>query len=85
MQVREVKRIDLRNHETVITKDRLAELERKERAHDAYLWAVRRMADLSRHVCSNEGYQRPFVEGFEACLVEFSQAVVDAPVLEAYP
>jgi hypothetical protein len=58
--------------EVVIPVHRLAELERKERGHDAYLWATRRMADKARISCSD----------YARALYDFCELVAEAPMTD---
>jgi len=64
----------MQRDEIPIARARLAELERKEKAHDSYLEATRKM----RALMERELLPASFREGWRACLREFSQAVIDA-------
>lgn len=64
----------LANNETKITKARLEELERKERAHDAYVRATRKMGD--RLAALQEGLPREDLSGYRAAIRDFSELVV---------
>ena len=68
----------------IVNSAELATLRRKARAHDAYLWATKRMADKVRQ-------QKPFVDefpthknidyaaGYERSLLDFAGLVQQAP------
>lgn len=64
----------LHNSETKIERSRLAELERKERAHDAYVRATRKMADADALAATFE--QKDYILGWRDCLRKFSELVV---------
>lgn len=69
--------------ETVISESRLKQLLAKEQAHDAYLWAMKRMADKSRLLGGPRAYtsgdDQVWTAGYKMALSDFSQLVVDAP------
>lgn len=71
----------LAKDETIISIHRLEELEKKERSHDAYLWATRRMADRVRSIQANVGIgtSGEFSDGYTQGLTDFARLVVEAP------
>lgn len=64
--------------EVPIQDKRLAELERKERAHDAYMAATRVMADHLVRLDMQRGGLGARDQGYRDCLRDFSLAVLDA-------
>lgn len=73
-----MKKVYLTVDQEVIPKGRLAQLEAKERAHDAYVWATKRMADAARSVRESD-HPRAYVAGYGDSLHQFCQFVVHAP------
>ena len=64
--------------DVTINRYRLDELTRKAKAHDAYLWATKRMADRRREV--DIGHHAPgYSIGYSAALMDFSELVQQAP------
>lgn len=60
--------------EVRIKADRLKELEAKERAHDQYLHAMRRM----RIIAGDMAHETDYEKGFFACLNKFAEMIVEA-------
>ena len=66
-----------------VNRYQLEDLRRKAKAHDAYLWATKRMADRrrevvggrTRHPFQNDAY----VLGYSDALMDFSELVQQAP------
>ena len=60
-------------------------LQRKARAHDAYLWATKRMADRTRAVGESflfGNHTAGYLNGYHAALQDFAGFVKDAPPTE---
>jgi hypothetical protein len=74
LRAKNIRLVVMQKDEIPIARARLAELERKERAHDSYLEATQKMRTLTRV----EAGAPLFREGWRACLRAFSQAVIDA-------
>ena len=58
-----------------VNRYQLEDLRRKAKAHDAYLWAAKRMADRRRFLVGS----RDHVMGYHAALMDFSELVQQAP------
>jgi len=76
-----MKRVDLPSGYEVVNSDELARLRRKERGHDAYLWAIKRMADKARKVGTLE-QTHTYVKGYQDSLYDFCVLVKEAPIVE---
>ena len=79
-----MKAVRIANDETVISQARLDVLLAKERSHDAYLWAIRRMADKARAMAAVDdprltAVNTAFVIGYQRSLHDFSCLVMEAP------
>ena len=64
--------------DVTVNRYRLDELTRKAKAHDAYLWATKRMAD-KRRIQSDAYPGSLFSAGYSAALMDFSELVQQAP------
>lgn len=65
-----------------VNRYQLEDLRRKAKAHDAYLWAAKRMADKQRSVSesfSSGVGSLGFVLGYRSALMDFSELVQQAP------
>lgn len=66
----------------IVNSAELASLRRKAQAHDAYLWATKRMADKvrDRTRTHNTPGGQVWNGGYQAALTDFAQLVKDAPM-----
>lgn len=71
-----MRKVDLPTGHEVVNSHELATLRRKARAHDAYLWATKRMADLNRV----QGRADEYGCGYGDSLRDFARLVKDAPI-----
>lgn len=70
--------------DVIVNRYRLDEITRKAKAHDAYLWATKRMADRHREVVGGRT-RHPFqsdayIVGYSDALMDFSELVQQAPL-----
>ena len=63
----------------IVNSAELATLRRKARAHDAYLWATKRMADKARKRAQDNTIHGYNQEGYRAALTDFATLVQQAP------
>ena len=85
-----MRKIELPAGHEVINSDELRTLRRKERSHDAYIWATRAMADKRREVHSllvgqagnttEDERMISYARGYSNALTDFSRLVVEAPI-----
>lgn len=77
-----MKVVPITNEETIVKRSRLADLERKEQAHDAYLRAVMKMRDrrmgVSARAQDTAAGPREWSNGWLAALREFAEEVARA-------
>lgn len=80
-----MRKVDLPAGHEVVNSHELATLRRKARAHDAYLWATKRMADNLRRVEDDanknpSGLNIAFSGGYNRGIWDFAQLVKEAPM-----
>ena len=72
----------LDKNDVPVRREHLDMLVRKARAHDAYLWATKRMADRTRAVSESFIFgtaSAGYLNGYHAALQDFAAFVRDAP------
>lgn len=62
----------------IVNSAELASLRRKAKAHDAYLWATKRMADKVRELPIGTTLV-DYWKGYRTSLTDFAKLVVEAP------
>ena len=82
-----MRKVDLPVGHEIVNSHELATLRRKARAHDAYLWATRHMADKARKVDNDlmvnpiprPGREYAHAAGYSEALRDFARLVMAAP------